>query len=87
MSRSPANRNSNSRGAARLILFGQKRSLSLFCIARVRSVPPSELLCSLQHRDVGAEGTGMKVTFPVRTTPGSQSQLKNWSLSKVSEQN
>lgn len=76
MSRSPANRNSNSRGTARLILFGQRASPSLFCIAHVRSVPPSALLCSLQHRDVGAEGAGMKVTFPVRITPGSQSQLE-----------
>lgn len=73
MGRSPANRNSGSR---ELILFGQRASPSLFCIAHVSSVPPSELLCSLQHRDVGAEGTGVKVTIPVRTTPGSQSQLK-----------
>lgn len=58
------------------MLFGQRASPSLLCITHVRSVPPSELLCSLQHRDVGAEGTGMKVNFPVRTTPGSKSQLK-----------
>lgn len=29
----------------------------------------------------------MKVTFPGRTAPGSQSQLRNRSLHKVSEQN
>lgn len=71
MSRSPANS-----GSRELILFGQRASPSLLCITHVSSVPPSELLCSLQHRDVGAQGTGMKVTFLVRTTPGSQSQLK-----------